>query len=33
MICSYFTIDPAATANYINFYRGMCDSEEMEVEP
>jgi len=29
----YFTIDPAATADYINFYRRMWDSEETEVEP
>ena len=29
----YFTIDPAATADYINFYRKMWDSEETEVEP
>lgn len=26
----YFTIDPAATADYINFYRKMWDSEETE---
>jgi hypothetical protein len=27
----YYTIDPAATADYINYYREMWDSEETEV--
>jgi len=27
----YYTLDPAATADYINYYREMWDSEETEV--
>jgi len=27
----YYTIDPAATADYINYYREMWDSEKTEV--
>ena len=27
----YYTIDPAATADYVNFYREMWDSEEKEA--
>ena len=29
----YFTIDQAATADYVNYYREMWDSEEEEEKP
>ena len=29
----YYTLDPAATVEYVNSYREMWDSEEKEVEP
>lgn len=28
----YFTLDPVATADYVNFYREMWDSDETEVQ-
>lgn len=28
----YFTLDPVATADYVNFYREMWDTDETEVQ-